>query len=107
MTIGIKELYTYYMTLGFQFLLDPRRDTECHQNFPRELGFFTTDEWIHVYVQLSPFAVHLKLSQHCLLISYTPMKNKKFLKNNNLHSKNKKTKQKKKRKERNRTQRKI
>ena len=22
-------------------------------------------EWIHVYVWLSPFAVHLKLSQHC------------------------------------------
>ena len=22
-------------------------------------------EWIHVYVQLSPFAVHVKLSQHC------------------------------------------
>ena len=24
-------------------------------------------EWIHVYVWLSPFAVHLKLSQHCEL----------------------------------------
>ena len=22
-------------------------------------------EWIHVYVWLSPFAVHLKLSQYC------------------------------------------
>ena len=22
-------------------------------------------EWIHVYVRLSPFSVHLKLSQHC------------------------------------------
>ena len=22
-------------------------------------------EWIHVYVWLSPFAVHLKLPQHC------------------------------------------
>ena len=22
-------------------------------------------EWIHVYVLLSPLAVHLKLSQHC------------------------------------------
>ena len=22
-------------------------------------------EWIHVYVWLSPFAIHLKLSQHC------------------------------------------
>ena len=23
------------------------------------------EEWIHVYVWLSPFAVHLKLLQHC------------------------------------------
>ena len=23
------------------------------------------EEWIHVYMWLSPFAVHLKLSQHC------------------------------------------
>ena len=22
-------------------------------------------EWIHVYLRLSPFAVHLNLSQHC------------------------------------------
>ena len=25
-------------------------------------------EWIHVYVGLSPFAVHQKLSQHCELV---------------------------------------
>ena len=37
-------------------------------------------EWIHVYVWLSPFAVHLKLSQHCLLIGYTPVQNKKLKK---------------------------
>ena len=30
-------------------------------------------EWIHVYVLLSPFPVHLKLSQYCLLIGYTPI----------------------------------
>ena len=35
-------------------------------------------EKLHVYVWLSPFADHLKLSQHCLLISYTPIQNKKF-----------------------------
>ena len=35
-------------------------------------------EWIHVYVWLSPFAVHLKLSQHCLLIGYTPIQNQIF-----------------------------
>ena len=31
-------------------------------------------EGIHVYVWLSPFAIHLKLSQHFLLISYTQYK---------------------------------
>ena len=35
-------------------------------------------EWIHVYVWLNPFAVHLKLSQNYLLISYTSKENKKF-----------------------------
>ena len=37
-------------------------------------------ERIHVYVWPSPFAVPLKLSQHCLLIRYTPIQNKKFKK---------------------------
>ena len=35
-------------------------------------------EWIHVYVWLSPFAVHLKLSLCCLLIGYSPTQNKKL-----------------------------
>jgi len=34
-------------------------------------------EGIHVYVWLSPFLVHLKPSQHCLLPGYTPIQNKK------------------------------
>ena len=29
------------------------------------MGGKSRGEWIHVYVWLSPFAVHLKLSQHC------------------------------------------
>ena len=33
-------------------------------------------EWIHIYVWLSPFTFHLKLTK--LLISYTPIQNKKF-----------------------------
>ena len=37
-------------------------------------------EWIPVCVWLSPFAVHLKLSQPYLLIGYTPIQNK-FSKN--------------------------
>ena len=37
-------------------------------------------EWIPVCVWLSPFSVHLKPSQHCWLIGYTPVQNKtKFL----------------------------
>ena len=46
----------------------------------REFG----GEWIHAYVWLSPLPVHLKLSQHCLLIGYTLKENKKknfFLRN--------------------------
>ena len=37
-------------------------------------------EWIHIYVWLSPFDIHLKLSQHCLLIGYTPVQKIKRLK---------------------------
>ena len=37
-------------------------------------------EYIHVYVWLSPFTVHLELSKHCLLIGFTPIQNKKFKK---------------------------
>ena len=36
------------------------------------------EEWIHVYVCFSSFTVHLKLSQHFLLIGYTPIQNKKI-----------------------------
>ena len=75
-----RTIHIFLYDSGFQFLLDPKTDTECQQKFPRELGFLTTDEWIHVHVWLSPFAAHLKLSQHCLLISYTPIQNKKFKK---------------------------
>ena len=35
-------------------------------------------EWIHVYVWLGLSAVRLKLSQPCLLISYTSIQNKKL-----------------------------
>ena len=35
----------------------------------------STAQNMHVYVRLNLFAVHLELSQHCLLISYTPGQN--------------------------------
>ena len=37
-------------------------------------------KWTHVYIWLSPFSFHLKLSQHCLLISYISIQNKKLKK---------------------------
>ena len=37
-------------------------------------------EGMHVYVWLGLFTVHLKLSQHCLLIDHTPIQNKNFKK---------------------------
>lgn len=29
-------------------------------------------DWVHVYVWLNPFAIHLKLSQDCLLLLPNP-----------------------------------
>ena len=37
-------------------------------------------EWIQVHVWLSPFTIHLKWSQYCLWIGYTPIQNKKLKK---------------------------
>ena len=34
-------------------------------------------EWIHVHVWLTTFTVHRKLLQHCFLILYTQIQNKK------------------------------
>ena len=33
-------------------------------------------KWIYVYVWLSPIAIHLKQSQHCLSTDYTLIQNK-------------------------------
>ena len=41
---------------------------------------------LHVYAWLSPFTVHLKPSQHCLLIGYTPVQNKKLKERENVVS---------------------
>ena len=37
-------------------------------------------EWIHVYVWLSPITIHLKQSQHCLLIMIPQYKAKSLKK---------------------------
>ena len=52
---------------------------QCYVSAWMGVGF--GGEWIYVYVWLSPFTVHLKLSHHCLLMGYTPIQNKKILKN--------------------------
>ena len=38
---------------------------ELSVNMPAWMGEGLGGEWIHVYVWLSPFAVHIKLTQHC------------------------------------------
>ena len=43
--------------------------------YPEWKGEFE-EKWIHGYVCLGPYAVHLNLSQHCLLIGYTLIQNK-------------------------------
>ena len=35
-------------------------------------------EWKHVYVWMSPFSAHLKLSQHCVLTGNTSTQNKRL-----------------------------
>ena len=37
-------------------------------------------EWLHVYMWLGPFAVHLRVSQHCSLIHYTSVQNRRLKK---------------------------
>ena len=53
-----------------------RKDVQCY--VAAWLGVLSGGERIHVCVCLSPFALHLKPSQHCLLISYTSIQNKKL-----------------------------
>ena len=36
----------------------------CQSYVAAWMGGEFRGEWIHIYVRLSPFAVHLKLSQH-------------------------------------------
>ena len=72
-------LYLKWMT-DKDLLYRTRNSSQCFVAV--WMGGELRGEWIHVYVWLSPFAVHLKLSQHCLLISYTSIQNKKFFKKN-------------------------
>ena len=70
----------YYIPIsGPNFISDKKLENYFHQCYvPAGMGEEFEGNWVHVYVWLSPFAVPLTLSQHCLLISYTPVQNKKF-----------------------------
>ena len=59
-------------------LYHTRNSAQC--NVAGWVGEESGGEWLHVYVWLSLFAVHLKLSQHCLLIGYALIENKKIFK---------------------------
>ena len=50
---------------------------QCHT--AARMGRGSGGEWTHVCVWLSPFAVHLKLSQHSVLIGYTRTQNLKVI----------------------------
>ena len=52
--------------------LNTWNSAQCHM--ATWMGGEFAGEWMHVYV----FVVYLKLSQNCLLISYTPIQNKKL-----------------------------
>ena len=49
---------------GSNLLYSTRNSIRCYVALWTEGEF--GGEWVHVYVWLSPFAVHLELSQHCL-----------------------------------------
>lgn len=44
-------------------------------------------EWIHINVWVRPFTAYQRLSQYCLLISYTLIQNKMFKKTSGLVNK--------------------
>ena len=61
--------YFMYILLYLKFitntalLYSTENSAQCHM--AAGMGMAFGGEWIHVYAWLSPFTVHLKLSQHC------------------------------------------
>ena len=68
-------LYSKWVT-NKNLLYSTWKSTQCY--VPAWIGRGYAGEWIHIYVWLSPFAIHLKLSQHCESV----IQNKKFKKMN-------------------------
>ena len=55
-------LYLKWIT-NKSLLYSTWNSAQCY--VPAWMGVGFGGEWIHVYVWMSPFTVHLKLSQHC------------------------------------------
>ena len=55
-------LYSKWIT-NKDLLYSTLNSTQCY--VPTWIGLGFGGEWIHAYGWLSPFAVHLKLPQHC------------------------------------------
>ena len=68
-------LYLKWIT-NKDLLYSTRNSVQCY--VAAWMGGELGGEWVIIYEWFSLFLVHLKLSQHCLLISYTPRQNKKF-----------------------------
>ena len=61
---GIDKYTLLYLKWITKFLVyNTGNSAQCHEAAWMEGEF--RGEWIHVYVWLNPFAVHLNLSQHC------------------------------------------
>ena len=68
--------------LGLTYtLLDHLRERNVMLNVmwqPGWEGSLGENGYAYIYIWLSPFAVYVKLSQHCLLIGCSPIQNKKL-----------------------------
>ena len=63
--VGDRQVYTVYLKwiTNKDLLQGTGNSAQCYVAV--WMGGELRGEWIHVYVRLSPFAVHLKLPQHC------------------------------------------
>ena len=67
--------FGYFQKVTFSGKTGNQTNPDSEKNMEATHKALKKSPVIHVYVRLSPFAVHLKLSQHCLLTGYTPIQN--------------------------------
>ena len=78
------DMYTllYFKRITKKYLLYSTWNSALYMWQPEWEG--SLGEEIHVFIWLGPFTVHLKLSQHCLLINCALRQNKEFKKCNEM-----------------------